>query len=304
MTAILATPPSFEQLPPYCSIDPETASVSSRAPSYVSAAPSYDHATSPRPTGTASGNITTRNISRQEPRRTAAASSGSTNCTLAPSTLFPPLLPSPSASQQAQPSRAMGLPNLPFAEGFVPRLPGCIPPSIRFDSNGLFSSRRPGIVRGKAGSSASNGGSSSNTGWTSTLNSHASRQYQAVARRRAREGRDGGEQGVTCGAVGGGASVTSNGLTNTTATGAGSGMGSGSTGLTSGSASTAALRASTKDESTPNPLEDPYLVGEEAAKKARDARVYREVCAKEAETMRAEGKVSSPSVFIVIQSIF
>jgi hypothetical protein len=35
-----------------------------------------------------------------------------------------------------------------------------------------------------------------------------------------------------------------------------------------------------------SPLEDPYLVGEEAARRARTQRVYREMCLREAETAR------------------
>jgi hypothetical protein len=39
-----------------------------------------------------------------------------------------------------------------------------------------------------------------------------------------------------------------------------------------------------------SPLEDPYLVGEEAARRARAQRVYREMCLKEEETSRYDSR--------------
>jgi hypothetical protein len=39
-----------------------------------------------------------------------------------------------------------------------------------------------------------------------------------------------------------------------------------------------------------SPLEDPYLVGEEAAEQARTQRIYREMCLRGEEAVRYEGK--------------
>ena len=321
MASVLATPLITEQLPPYTS-DPETSSVSSRAPSYVSAAPAYDHLISapaaPSPCGERNVNehgngvsmlnsatantsttITSTVSSLTGPSCSSAASSTSVRTSalsLQSTTPISSHLSNPGHSfqhhQKGRPARTGGLPNHPYAEGFVPRLPGSIPSPACFDGS-IFSSRRPNNVKAHQ-----NGGSCSND-WPSTRNSHAARQYHAVAKRRAREGRDSGEQSNNgninisgsggsgaCGASG------STGIPGCTDAAAGSAKGvSGAGGGALSALASSGSAAARAGENVVNPLEDPYLVGEEAAKRAREARIYREMCAREAEDMKCEGKV-------------
>ena len=325
MASILVTPHITEQLSPYTS-DPETSSVSSRAPSYISAAPAYDHVVSSPGAVSLSGNGTSHaqgdGISSLSPvaandtttpvkttmsgLATARSSAASVQ---QPTTLAPPHSSTSGQSsqhhQQARFARTSGLPNHPFAEGFIPRLPGSLPNSICFDNN-LLSSRRPRNTKAYLNSS------SCTNDWPSTRNSHATKQYHAVATRRAREGRDGLEQ------------VNNNsksniknslnfsgqgkdGLTGISrcedaAVGIAKGilgvrLGVGLSASSSPSTEEAAVGASAPapevrtDNSIADPLEDPYLVGEDAAKRAKETRIYREMCLREAEAMRGEGKV-------------
>ena len=306
MASILVTPHITEQLPPYTS-DPETSSVSSQAPSYISAAPAYDHVVSSPGAVSLSGNGTSHaqgdGISSLSP---VAANDTTTPVT---TTIAPPHRSTSGQSsqhhQQARFARTSGLPNHPFAEGFIPRLPGSLPNSICFDNN-LLSSRRPRNTKAYLNSS------SCTNDWPSTRNSHATKQYHAVATRRAREGRDGleqvnnnsksniknslnfsgqGKDGLTgisrCedAAVGIAKGILGVRL--------GSGLSASSSPSTEGTAAGASAPAPEvrPDNSIADPLEDPYLVGENAAKRAKETRIYREMCLREAEAMRGEGKV-------------
>ena len=323
MASVLVNPPITEQLPPYTS-DPETSSVSSRAPSYVSAAPAYDQLIFPPTTlcprgerdvaGSGNGVCTSSSATANSTTATSATSnladqsggSATINTSAIPSasasqssrsTLLHPSGPCrfPPQHGEVTSARTGGLPNHPFAEGFVPRLPGSIPSYPCFDGK-IFSSRRPGDVRGlRDGSSCSND-------WPSTRNSHAAKQYHAVARRRARSARDGAEQ-VNGGSLNKSGSST---CTNSGSTGisgcadAVMGPTKGLPGCGAGGSSASAMSGSATamaDEGVVNPLEDPYLVGEEAARKARETRIYRETCAREAEAIKGEGKVGGIVLF-------
>ncbi|KAF2261528.1 hypothetical protein CC78DRAFT_470160 [Lojkania enalia] len=89
--------------------------------------------------------------------------------------------------------------------------------------------------------------------WSSTRTSNNTRQYHAVARRRASQ------------------------AANTTAI------------LNSLSAVPPPMTVGSSSEPL-NPLEDPYLVGEEAANRARRARVYREMCLRGEDTANYESR--------------
>lgn len=118
--------------------------------------------------------------------------------------------------------------------------------------------------------------------WSSTRSSHASRQYLNVARRRANQA-----------------------TTNTTSIRTSLGTPSPSS-TTVGAPSTSPAASSTNLHGTSspshhstdpshtsqplNPLEDPYLVGEAAAERARAQRVYREMCLNGEEGLRVESR--------------
>jgi len=92
--------------------------------------------------------------------------------------------------------------------------------------------------------------------WSSTRTSNNSRQYNAVARRRANQA-----QVNTTAILNSLSAVPERSPTSST---------------TNVSAYPFQVTASSEDAA--NPLEDPYLVGEEAARRARAQRVYREMC--------------------------
>jgi len=140
----------------------------------------------------------------------------------------PPLLPPLSPSQ-----RPRGLPAVDYAPGFQSRARGSVSDLGHLNFN--------------IGS------------WSSTMTSHNSRHYEAVARRRVSAARNSN------------ASSTTNLASTATSSGNGS--------PNSSSANVNVYPVAVGSSSEPvSPLEDPYLVGEEAASRARAQRVYREMC--------------------------
>jgi hypothetical protein len=93
--------------------------------------------------------------------------------------------------------------------------------------------------------------------WSSTRTSNNSRQYNAVARRRANQAQQ------TTAILNSLSAVPERSPTSST---------------TNVNASAYPVQVSSSSEEPANPLEDPYLVGEDAARRARAARVYREMC--------------------------
>ncbi|KAH7121234.1 hypothetical protein B0J11DRAFT_61519 [Dendryphion nanum] len=175
-------------------------------------------------------------ISEAPPYTSAALPSQRQNQASSSSSLLPPLTP-------GQQSQTRGLPPVRYAPGFTSRAPSISTSSIT----------EP---------------------WNSPLTSQNSRQYLAVARRRANQAAED--------------TAILNSL-NAVAT------------LTSSSPSTTSSATSISSDSYPvilgtrttpvTPLEDPYLVGEEAAERARQQRVYREMCLRESEVVGYEGVV-------------
>ncbi|KAF2877414.1 hypothetical protein BDV95DRAFT_601812 [Massariosphaeria phaeospora] len=156
-----------------------------------------------------------------------------------PASLLPPLLPN---------QHVRGLPAPTYAPGFQNRAPGSAPEINLYNLNS----------------------------WSSTRISNNSRQYNAVARRRADQA----------------ASTTA--LLNSISTVAPPPISSGHSNSNSPSASTANVNAYPVQVGSSiephNPLEDPYLVGEVAARRARAQRVYREMCLHGEETIRYENR--------------
>jgi hypothetical protein len=112
--------------------------------------------------------------------------------------------------------------------------------------------------------------------WSSTRVSNNSRQYSAVARRRANQSRD--EANDVTAILNSLSAVperpaTANRISPTTST------------------TTLAYPVQIGSSAEPqNPREDPYLVGEEAARRARTQRVYREMCLKGEEAAKHESR--------------
>ncbi|KAF2113420.1 hypothetical protein BDV96DRAFT_648380 [Lophiotrema nucula] len=106
--------------------------------------------------------------------------------------------------------------------------------------------------------------------WSSARTGNNSRQYNAVAKRRA-------SQAANTTAILNSLSAVPPPLTN----------GSHSSSSTNLNAYPVQPGSSSEPH---NPLEDPYLVGEEAAGRARRARVYREMCLRGEETTRYENR--------------
>ncbi|OCK76716.1 hypothetical protein K432DRAFT_385224 [Lepidopterella palustris CBS 459.81] len=127
--------------------------------------------------------------------------------------------------------------------------------------------------------------------WSSINSSHASRQYHAVARRRA-------SQAANTAAILNSLAAVPPPLTSPAATGPGSNTSSSSSSIalnnsglpTTGAGSASSSYPSDITTTATNPLEDPYLVGEEAAGRARAQRIYREMCLRGEEAVRYEGK--------------
>lgn len=111
------------------------------------------------------------------------------------------------------------------------------------------------------------------TNWSSITSSHASRQYQNVARRRA-------SQAVSTAALLQSLSAVPPSQSSSSAAASSS---------VSPTSSSVALNNAA--DSTPvSPFEDPSLVGEEAAQRARAQRLYREKCRRGEEALRHESK--------------
>ncbi|KAF2275603.1 uncharacterized protein EI97DRAFT_65261 [Westerdykella ornata] len=156
------------------------------------------------------------------------------------------LLPPRSANQQTR-----GLPPARYAPGFQSRAPGSV--------------------------SEVNMRNLPVNAW-STTSPNNSRQYEAVARRRASQAAS--SRANANPAV---ASISQNGAGNARP----SSRHGGSPNASSSSLNTYPLAAASSP-APPNPLEDPYLVGEEAARRARAQRIYREMCLREEEATRME----------------
>lgn len=111
--------------------------------------------------------------------------------------------------------------------------------------------------------------------WSSTRTSNNSKQYSAVARRRANQA-----QADT--------QTILNSLSAVPPPLERSGTGNSPTSSTT-NVNTYPVQVGSSSEPV-NPLEDPYLVGEEAAGRARAQRVYREMCLRGEETSRYESR--------------
>jgi hypothetical protein len=143
----------------------------------------------------------------------------------------PPLLPPVSPTQ-----RTRGLPSVDYAPGFQSRARGSVSD---------ISSHNFNIAS-----------------WSSTRTGTNSRQYEAVARRRASE-----------------MLVTSTAVSLTTMAGTYGGSPSNNGSPNGSSTNLNATPTNAGSSSVPvSPLEDPDLVGEEAARRARAQRIYREMC--------------------------
>ncbi|KAF2180584.1 hypothetical protein K469DRAFT_729824 [Zopfia rhizophila CBS 207.26] len=165
-----------------------------------------------------------------------------------PPSLLPPLLPQ---SPREQPQQ--GLPAPRYAPGFQSRVHGSV---SDIDSHNF------------------------NIGnWSSTRTSHASRQYHAVARRRA-------NQAANTTAILNSLSAVPPPMNASSSTTNASPNASSSNLPTSNSYP---VQVGSSSEPV-NPLEDPYLVGEEAAGRARAQRVYREMCLKGEEARAHESR--------------
>ncbi|KAH6630357.1 hypothetical protein B0J18DRAFT_98753 [Chaetomium sp. MPI-SDFR-AT-0129] len=251
-------------------------SIRSAAPSYTSDAPSY-HSTNPHPDplpayspparststptpGNASSSTSTSTTTQQQQRPPAQPRNGSVSSLLDP--FDPPYEPGTTP-------RRYGLPPIPSAP---PRHQTGLPTVSQFRSPSWSASATiaagggggsSGLSGSLVGSAVSSGGGGSVGGGGMGANPTA-RLYQNVALRRAR---------AASGAAGGGGY-------------GGSPYGGGSLASSSLSSSTANLdglmrrvmleRIEEEERNRVRPLEDPYLVGEEAAARARAERIARE----------------------------
>ncbi|KAF2684359.1 hypothetical protein K458DRAFT_250333, partial [Lentithecium fluviatile CBS 122367] len=105
--------------------------------------------------------------------------------------------------------------------------------------------------------------------WSSTRTSNNSRQYNAVARRRANQA-----QANTTAILNSLSAVPERSSPSSSTT----------------NVNTYPVQVTTSSNEPANPLEDPYLVGEEAARRARAQRVYREMCLRGEETRIYESR--------------
>lgn len=171
------------------------------------------------------------------------------------------------------------------APAYSSRRPSLIPSSSGPRGSGLPAARyAPGFQSRAHGSVTDVESHNYNVGhWSSIRASHHSRQYQAVAARRASKA-----QSTSTDALLGS-------LGPSPRPGAVARAAPGSASSASSSAGSSAGDASfpqgvDEPQEPPNPLEDPYLVGEEAAAAARAQRIYREMCLRGDEAIRYEGK--------------
>lgn len=131
--------------------------------------------------------------------------------------------------------------------------------------------------------------------WSSINSSHASRQYHAVARRRA-------SQAASTAALLNSLTAVPPLLASPSITNSSANTSPSSSFSTLNNSGSLSAGSNTNDNNsspsypadvstTPlSPLEDPYLVGEEAAGRARAQRIYREMCLRGEEAVRYEGK--------------
>ncbi|OCL03115.1 hypothetical protein AOQ84DRAFT_160209 [Glonium stellatum] len=131
--------------------------------------------------------------------------------------------------------------------------------------------------------------------WSSINSSHASRQYHAVARRRA------SKAASTAALLNSLAAVPPPLASPSAASSSANNFPTSSSSALSNSSSPSVSSNANGCNSSPPypagvnttplpPLEDPYLVGEEAAGRARAQRIYREMCLRGDEAVRYEGK--------------
>ncbi|KAK8159956.1 hypothetical protein BC567DRAFT_298374 [Phyllosticta citribraziliensis] len=253
---ITETPLDFEPLPLY-QRDPETSSIISSAPSYRSDAPTYHSRCSTLVDSAASPpqyiiSTSLLDISAP-PRLRPTASSPTTNASSRNNNNVPPASAEP--PQDPTVPRSQGLPApRSFAPGFESRSAHFIEPNP-----------------------------SSINHWSSIHSSHARQQYQNVARRRASRAvsMQSAQRTVALFEQHGGSNSNNSDALRTPSPPA----------LAMSSPSAEALRP-TSPMRSPLPLEDPSLVGEAAARRARQQRLYREACRRHehAERMQAEGR--------------
>ncbi|KAF2475737.1 uncharacterized protein BDR25DRAFT_300735 [Lindgomyces ingoldianus] len=169
-------------------------------------------------------------------------------------------------------------PSIPTSSSLLPPLPVSSTTTPHEQARGLPAPRyAPGFQSRAHGSVSDIDSLSFNIGsWSSTRTSHASRQYHAVARRRANQAAN--------------TTAILNSLNAVPPPMASSSTG----GEVSPSASSTAMNTypvQVGSSNEPfNPLEDPYLVGEEAAGRARAQRVYREMCLRGEETVKYDSR--------------
>lgn len=223
------------------------------------------------PSGKMTCNITTTPLNveplplyRRDPETSSVLSSAPSYSSEAPTyssrrpsvpATLPSLLP-PLSQITADPNVPHGLPAHRYARGFQNR------------------------ALGNVGDPESHLHSYNSNNWSNLKNSNNSRQYQAVANRRANQAASLGQ--------------TSSGSTTNVASQASA----------SASAPTAMSPASSATASNTgnglSPLEDPYLVGETAARRAKSARVYREMCLRGEDAILYEGRTWD---FMLIQTV-
>ncbi|KAF1960598.1 hypothetical protein CC80DRAFT_261022 [Byssothecium circinans] len=168
-----------------------------------------------------------------------------------PTSLLPPLLPHQETTQ--------GLPAPRYAPGFQNRANGSIA-DINMNNFNIG-------------------------GWSSTRTSNNSKQYNAVARRRANQAKSNTQTTALLNSLSAVPSSMSTASLDPPATP------SSRVSPSSSSTDVNAYPVRVGSSADPlNPREDPYLVGEEAADRARAQRVYREMCLRGEEAARYESR--------------
>ncbi|KAF2836158.1 hypothetical protein M501DRAFT_1019360, partial [Patellaria atrata CBS 101060] len=119
--------------------------------------------------------------------------------------------------------------------------------------------------------------------WSSITTSANSRQYHAVARRRV-------NQATTTSSSPSNTAALLNSLTSPAAPVPSLPSSPSSSDPQTRSGTSQNALQSVSEEHPSNPLEDPYLVGEQAAKRARQQRIYREMCLRGDQAVRNESK--------------
>ncbi|KAK8173080.1 hypothetical protein BKA80DRAFT_307484 [Phyllosticta citrichinensis] len=301
---ITETPLDFEPLPLY-QRDPETSSIISSAPSYRSDAPTYHSRCSTLVDSTASPpqyiiSTSLLDISAP-PRLRPTASSPTTNTSSRANNNVPPASTEPPPDPTVPRSQGLPAPRS-FAPGFESRSAHFIEPNP----------------------TASPAGSINH--WSSIHSSHARQQYQNVARRRASRAvsMQSAQRTVALFEHHGGNNNNNNSdavrtpsppalamsssaaavvvdvtaatfilpPVPTTTTAASSIPAAASTSPPLAPSNSTTTTTSPPSSAAPFPLEDPSLVGEAAARRTRQQRLYREACRRHehAERMQAEGR--------------